>query len=186
MAAGLPNAIIGESPVYVFTPSDTLGVVVSTHEIIATGGGNLMLASGDYFVAVTEYNTNVSVCYSNDIFTTNRSFASWVGQAWTPVENFGPGFAKAMVIRPILVAEEISGINENENETFGMYPNPTSGDLTITSEAVVEKVEIFNMLGELVQVEKVNSFSVANLPSGVYIVELYTSNGVSTSRLVKK
>lgn len=186
MAGGLPTTIIGESPVYVFTAADTNGVVVSTHEIIAAGGGNLMLAAGDYFVAVTEYNTNVGIAYSNDIFTTGRSYASWTGQAWTAVETFGAGFAKAMVIRPILVAEEVSGINENENGSFGMYPNPTSGELTITTDAVVEKVEIFNMLGELVQAEKVNSFSVANLPSGVYIVELHTSNGVSTSRLVKK
>lgn len=186
MAGGLPTTIIGESPVYIFTGADTNGVVVSTHEIIATGGGNLMLAPGDYFVAVNEYNTNVGMAYSNDIFTNATSYASWDGQPWTAVETFGAGFAKAMVIRPLLVAEEISGIAENSETAFEMYPNPTSGDLTITSEAVVEKVKIFNMLGELVQVEKVNSFSVANLPSGVYLVELHTSKGISNSRLVKK
>lgn len=185
MAAGLPNAIIGESPVYVFTPSDTLGLVVSTHVINAIGGGDLMLTPGDYFFAVTEYQTNVGMAYSEDIFTANRSFASWTGQAWTAVEAFGATFAKSMVIRPIFEGDN-SGLSENDLNAFEMYPNPTTGDLTITSEAVVEKVEIFNMLGELVQVEKVNSFSVANLPSGVYVVELHTSKGVSTSRLVKK
>lgn len=102
VSGGLPSTIIGQSPAYVFTPADTGVVVVSTHAINAIGGGNLSLTPGTYFVAVTEYNTNVGLAYSNNIFKPATYYAGWTGQAFTPVENFGANFSKAVVIRPIL------------------------------------------------------------------------------------
>jgi hypothetical protein len=101
-AAGLPTTIIGNSPKYVFTPADTLGLVLSTHTISAIGGGSLILSPGVYFVAVTEYNTNVGLANSNNVFSNNTVIASWTGQAWTAVEAFGATFAKTPVIRPFL------------------------------------------------------------------------------------
>lgn len=102
VAAGIPSTIIGQSPVYVFTPADTLGLVITTHAISAVGGGNLSLAPGVYFIAVTEYNTNVGVANTVDIFKANTCYAGWTGQAFTPIESFGAGFARTPVIRPIL------------------------------------------------------------------------------------
>jgi len=102
VSGGLPNNIIDESPAYVFTPADTGVVVITTHEIKAIGGGNLTLTPGKYLVAVTEYNTNIGIAYSNDIFNTLSYYVGWTGQPYAPVEDFGAAFMKAVVIRPIL------------------------------------------------------------------------------------
>jgi hypothetical protein len=128
VASGLPTTMIGASPAYIFTAADTMGIVVSTHNIMATGGGRLMLAPGTYFVAVTEYNTNVGMTLTDDEFRPSTFYASWTGQPWTAVEMFGASFAKAMVIRPFLntcpmidVTTSSSALTITANQTGATY-----------------------------------------------------------------
>lgn len=128
VVAGLPNAIIGNSANYVFTPADTLGLVVTTHAITAVGGGSLVLAPGTYFVSVEENNTNVGLAFCADEFRTNTVYASWVGQAWSAVENFGAAFAKTPVIRPYLNTcapidntTSLSGLTITANQAGATY-----------------------------------------------------------------
>lgn len=141
-AAGLPNAIIGTSANYVFTPADTLGLVLRTHAIKAIGGANLMLQPGNYLVAITEYNTNIGLAVTNDIFTPNTAFASWTGQAWTPVENFGATFAKSHVIRPILnsctplSSSQTLVLCAGQSTTVGTNVYNTTGTYTDTLMAI--------------------------------------------------
>lgn len=131
VAAGIPNTIIGQSPAYVFTPADTLGLVISTHAISAIGGGNLSLAPGVYYVAITEYNTNVGAAYSDNIFKTNTYYTSWPAQPWAGVETFGPGFSKALVIRPILNDCVTTSSSTSTNVCYGANHTYTDG-LTVT------------------------------------------------------
>lgn len=102
VVGGLPNNIIGESNLYTFTAADTLGVITRTLEIQAAGGGALTLNPGTYFVAVEENNTNIGLAFADNNFLPTTFYYSWTGQPWTPAENFGAGFQKASLIRPIL------------------------------------------------------------------------------------
>jgi len=66
---------------------------------------------------------------------------------------------------------------------FNMYPNPTSNELWIEAEDNINRVEIFNLLGERMMEfqygnnasNKVN-LSVGNLDNGMYLVSLYFDN----------
>lgn len=59
---------------------------------------------------------------------------------------------------------------------FIIYPNPTTSLLNFKSAIQVEKILIYNMLGQLVQQEKVNALegtiSIENLAQGTYIVKV--------------
>ena len=59
---------------------------------------------------------------------------------------------------------------------FTIYPNPTTNFLNFKSAVQVEKILIYNMLGQLVQQEKVNALegtiSIENLAQGTYIVKV--------------
>lgn len=59
---------------------------------------------------------------------------------------------------------------------FTIYPNPTTSLLNFKSAIQVEKILIYNMLGQLVQEEKVNalegSINIENLAQGTYIVKV--------------
>lgn len=59
---------------------------------------------------------------------------------------------------------------------FIIYPNPTTSLLNFKSAIQAEKILIYNMLGQLVQQEKVNALegtiSIENLAQGTYIVKV--------------
>lgn len=83
------------------------------------------------------------------------------------------------------IYEDVS-VAENANIQFKLYPNPTTSLVNIQTNEKIETIQIFNSIGELVQVENTSTFSVAQLPNGIYFIHLKTSEGVITQRLVKE
>lgn len=81
---------------------------------------------------------------------------------------------------------DYSGVEENNAINFGLYPNPTKADLSIVTDLEIESISVFNVTGELVQQETSKSFSVAALPSGIYMLQFNTGNGIQTKRFVKE
>ena len=75
----------------------------------------------------------------------------------------------------ITVTQNLS--NEDFSVTgFAIYPNPTTSLLNFKSAIQVEKILIYNMLGQLVQEEKVNALegtiNIEKLAQGTYIVKV--------------
>lgn len=81
---------------------------------------------------------------------------------------------------------DYSGIDENETIHFALYPNPAKSELTVQTDEQIETISIFNITGELVQNETSNSFSIANLPSGIYMLQVNTGNAIQTKRFIKE
>lgn len=80
-----------------------------------------------------------------------------------------------------------TGIQENMTD-FNIYPNPATDYVNIETTENVQRVEIFNIQGQLVHAENgaVSSISVKDLANGVYTLKLTTDNGVSVHKIVKK
>ena len=70
-----------------------------------------------------------------------------------------------------------------------IYPNPTQGIVTIASEDVIQKIEIFDINGLLAYSLAVNATSqtinVSQLTLGIYTVKTTTAKGQQCSRLVR-
>jgi hypothetical protein len=82
------------------------------------------------------------------------------------------------------------GSNITEN-TIKLFPNPVSEVLSIHNVANLEisSVEIYNSLGQLIQVithPENNSVDVASLQTGVYILRINTDEGINSIRFSKK
>lgn len=75
-----------------------------------------------------------------------------------------------------------------------LYPNPTSGELTVAVEGEVQTVVVYNALGQPVGGWKMLAMGdtrltldVSPLPSGTYILSVHTADGnTRTGRFVKK
>lgn len=83
----------------------------------------------------------------------------------------------------------VSGVDEIVNSTIDIYPNPSSDAVTITSSSNIEKIELMNTLGQVVQVFEslhINKYSF-QLPteSGTYFVKIYTEKGTVNRRVVR-
>lgn len=77
-----------------------------------------------------------------------------------------------------------------EDYTFEntVYPNPASDMIHINTTNNVQRVEIFNMQGQLVKVEtsEVTGVSIKDLANGVYTLKLTTDNGISMHKIIKQ
>lgn len=65
---------------------------------------------------------------------------------------------------------------------FSVFPNPTSEVVTITLQEnlKLEKVNIYNTLGQLVKAEKNSIINVSSLSKGSYYFEVFTNQGKAT------
>ena len=78
------------------------------------------------------------------------------------------------------------GMNELANSIFTIYPNPTNSNLTINTSETIDAIRIYNSAGVLFQTENKNTFSVEQLPAGIYFMEIETNLGIGTVRFVKE
>ena len=72
---------------------------------------------------------------------------------------------------------------------FSVYPNPTNGLVKISTDEVLSKVEVFNLLGKrVINTAELsdNTLDVSSLSQGVYILKLTSGNAISTKKLIKQ
>ena len=73
-----------------------------------------------------------------------------------------------------------------DNLKILVYPNPTSETLTIELEnnLILEKVNIYNTLGQVIKTESNTNIDVSKLQKGTYFVEVVTNNGKATKSII--
>jgi len=76
----------------------------------------------------------------------------------------------------------VSGIEEENNKSVKIYPNPTRGLIIIQSDEKIKSIIVRNVLGELVKISNSSRLDISNHPNGVYFVDVITSK----SKLIKK
>jgi hypothetical protein len=91
-----------------------------------------------------------------------------------------------------LKSSEIAGENGtiSENEKVDVYPNPVSNELFIQNAAQNSVVEIYNLSGKLVLVEKLkadhNALNVSRLKSGMYLLKAIGNDKTQLVKFIKK
>jgi len=80
----------------------------------------------------------------------------------------------------------ITEISQNDMEEISVFPTPAADILNITSTETISKIEIVNVMGQVVKRFEVNSDSavcdVEDLRSGVYMVRIHTEGTVVSQR----
>jgi hypothetical protein len=91
----------------------------------------------------------------------------------------------------IMIFPKVSGVGLTEAEVNSLsyvYPNPAKDEVLVASSLSMERVEIVNMLGQVVYSADVNGNSVkvntAEMGAGNYVVKMYTEAGMATKKLV--
>jgi aminopeptidase N len=73
-------------------------------------------------------------------------------------------------------------------ETISVYPNPANDELHIMMPTTtqLEKVEIYNTLGQLLATHQTADFRIDNLSSGMHVMKITTSEGAIHKNFIKK
>ncbi len=89
-----------------------------------------------------------------------------------------------------VTANMVAGTDAYGLSSLKAYPNPVKDVLTLTNTSAIAKVNITNMLGQMVLTQQANTETVlVNLQSlapGTYIVEVHGQNGKASLKIVKQ
>jgi hypothetical protein len=85
------------------------------------------------------------------------------------------------------LTESLSTKSFDKEIVVTAFPNPTSAIVTVVipKELVLEKIEMYTSLGQLVELYTINTISLQNLATGNYFLKIYTSGGTSTKKIIK-
>lgn len=77
-----------------------------------------------------------------------------------------------------------TGIEDHESISFSLYPNPAVESFKINSASKILSVSIYNLSGNLVKsFDSQDSYNVANLGTGLYLVSIQFANTTSVVKL---
>jgi len=79
---------------------------------------------------------------------------------------------------------------DNRDLDFSIYPNPAEEKLIINSKQIIQKIVLFNLLGQQIKMFQVNfksgEINISELNMGAYILNMELINGTSISTMVLK
>jgi len=103
----------------------------------------------------------------------------------TATAKDGSGISASM---EVTIAQPV-GISDKSASLVKVYPNPAQNDLYITGKPTLSKVVVYTVLGTQVKEYSnvLQSISISDLKTGVYIIKLTDTNGKTvTSKFIKK
>jgi hypothetical protein len=89
----------------------------------------------------------------------------------------------------VLVVDQAAGTASFAAGSLKVYPNPVKDMLALTNTSEITKVEVFNMVGQLVISKELNAseaqINMAGLTAGAYIVNITSEGVVKSVKLMK-
>lgn len=93
-------------------------------------------------------------------------------------------------VGPISFVTDELGVNDEIFDSFSFYPNPVENQLNLQANTSIEKIEVFNLLGQQVLTETPNNLNTQinteKLEAGVYLLKVTIDGAEKTFRIVKK
>jgi len=79
---------------------------------------------------------------------------------------------------------------EFEDTSIALYPNPASDWLTISAKENIQSIQLYDVMGRLIQSELHNGntfrFDLSQKASGIYFVKISTGKGTKTEKIIKQ
>ncbi|MCR5038476.1 MAG: T9SS type A sorting domain-containing protein [Bacteroidales bacterium] len=144
-----------------FTWEDPFIEEGSPYSVVAYRIGRFNENTGE-FVAIDQLSANVHLGkYSMDLFDGDYGIVAAVFND-AKRDNEELAFSNRS-------ENEIVGVGEQNNETFGIYPNPAKGRFTIEGTGTMT---VTNSLGQTILTREIDVKETMELPQGMYFVKL--------------
>ena len=106
--------------------------------------------------------------------------------AFRHFDNPGNGYVIILDNIMIVPAGSTQGIDNIENNSVSVYPTPANSVLTVEGEGI-HSVQMFDASGRTVlSRNNGGKIDISGLASGIYVVRVTTTNGISIKKVVKE
>ena len=156
--------------------------VIEVPEISISEDGSQLLGNLA-FVGSTEID-----CASGEMSYSHSMVSEAGDYGWVTIsEAWGGTVDLDVMVFPI--AEGAVGLTDAElNSMSYVYPNPAKDEVMLASSFTISRVEVINVLGQVVFASDVNANSIkvntSAFAAGNYVAKIYTESGVATKKLV--
>jgi len=86
--------------------------------------------------------------------------------------------------------DALNGITKTAFNNFKAYPNPVTNNLTLDNTTTIDKIELYNLTGQLVIKQNIGTttadINLENLSAGVYLLTAYAGDSSKKVRIVKQ
>src|SRR6185437_6295427 len=155
------------------------------------GAGNLFIACGKYVVRMVNTAGIISTVAGDTIYgytgdggpATAAELEEPVGLTVAANNLYIVDYQSGTVRVVTNVAQAGIPAYNTQNSIIKIYPNPANNKIIIDETNVVE-VKFFDVLGNEITTTKQNQIDVSNLPNGVYFIQVQTSTGISTQKIM--
>ena len=79
-----------------------------------------------------------------------------------------------------------AGIDELTSIEVNLFPNPTTGNVSIDSEHAIVAIELYDMQGSMILKQSESTLDIQHLESGIYMAKVITEIGTTQKRIVKQ
>ena len=196
--------------VYIYDDASGLPGTTLYNETIMLGAGGVPVPQGDTAITITiptQAMTAGTYWVSVYGYAPSDSRWNWLGSTASQDGNgalidtdnfFGAGATSWTDVSTLVTDPDFTfmiggtgtqaSINESEMIELSVYPNPVIDVMQINTAEKVTQVNIFSVNGQKVNTivnPQGNKVDVSDLPSGTYVVEVMTANGIGQARFVK-
>ena len=116
---------------------------------------------------------------------TGRCYAAWVRTVCN-----GHNVSEWSDSVHFCVRSGVVGVGSELDMRTQVYPNPATNSVSITSPYSMVQVELFSETGKLLNRAKVDgtdiSLDISHLEAGSYMLKIYTNNGTTVKKMIKK
>ena len=141
--------------------------------------------------SILQLHLTIYYSYYDTVVATATNSYYWNGQTYTQSgEYYCSGQTSngcdSIIVLQLTINDGIGVPDEVVLSEVTLYPNPTTGQLTISADDVI-KVEVFDRLGRRVAAfHNTNVIDISHLPAGSYTLRLFLTQGNVVRRVVKR
>lgn len=175
---------------------------------ITCQGGSIEPPIADFSASVTDVNKGDTIQFS-DLSINDPSEWRWTFEGGTPTTSTEQNpivvYKEAGIFNVELTVSNIIGsdtkikeqyitvhqlniLEENNDNDVAIFPNPSSEKATLQAKNKIQKIEIYSILGNLLQEKIVNKnvyeLNTNDLRTGVYFVRIYIDTQIITKQLL--
>lgn len=175
--AGVPNWAF-ENVYKIYVDNVLKNTITRTYNATTATGGNSTISP--------DFLPNNNVVIGNNSYG-NLATANRYIDAIDDIRFYKTTLTAANVTSLFNESAPLSNNDFNSFSNFSIYPNPTSGIVSVRSEEDIENIEILSLEGRKIKSSHEAKIDISDLSNGIYLMQIKTIDGkFGTKKLIKE